>query len=62
MARTKAAVKRLPVKTSACLNEWSIESTARKKLKLFVQDKGDPTRTEDRKHNKKWTNSKSNKI
>ena len=29
---------------------------------LSVQDKGDPTITEDCKHNKKQTNSKNNKC
>ena len=60
MARTKARVRRLPVKTQ-CLPGWIVNREYGKKKNLSVQDKGDPTRAEDCKHNKKRTNSKNNK-
>ena len=61
MARSKATVRRLPVKTER-LPGWMVNREyGKKKNDLSVQDKGVPTRTEDCKHNKKQTNSKNNK-
>ena len=62
MARNKATVKRLSVKTHRLLG-WLVNGEySKKKNNLPVQIKRNTTRTKNSKHHQRWTNNKNNKC